>query len=260
MNRNENSFVLTVLAFGKSATGFGASFGQPQQQLQQPQQQQQSLNPDEVLARGTVSIFGDERDNVIAKWNNLQAMWGTGRAFYNQSIQPIEITPQNVLCRFKTISYSKLPGRDNKLGFVSLVFNKSVDQVKTQQQQLIDQLKQIFGNNPNLSVNIDNIKPLSDTRCQVIIFIEEKLQSSNEVKRYLATEVNNFLNQPMPKSHIGNLGVEQVLALVLPDEDQLKEYLENPPKGNKWVFLIFAYFFNAILILFRNSSTYVATG
>lgn len=27
------------------------------------------------------------------------------------------------------------------------------------------------------------------------------------------------------------MGVEQIIALVLPDEDQLKEYLDNAPKG-----------------------------
>lgn len=41
----------------------------------------------------------------------------------------------------------------------------------------------------------------------------------------------SYLNQPTPKSQIGSLGVEQVIALVLPDEDQLKEYLDSAPKG-----------------------------
>lgn len=100
-----------------------------------------------------------------------------------------------------------------------------------QQQQLIDQLKQVFGNRPNLLIKIDNIKPLSETKCQATIYIEEKSATSNETKRILATEVASYLNQPTPKSQIGSLGVEQVIALVLPDEDQLKEYLDSAPKG-----------------------------
>lgn len=104
------------LAFGaKPALGGGfGSFGQPsglpafgqaqgqqqqqQQQYQLMQQQQPALNPDEAFAESIykVSIFGDERDIVIAKWNFLQAMWGHGKAFYAKNLPPVEITPQNV--------------------------------------------------------------------------------------------------------------------------------------------------------------------
>ncbi|KAJ6635578.1 putative nucleoporin Nup54 [Pseudolycoriella hygida] len=218
-------------AFGKPAAAptFGSTFGQPQQQQQVPQQ----LNPDECFAQSifNVSIFGDERDTVIAKWNYLQAMWGTGKAFYNQNAPPIDVTPQNYLCRFKAMGYSKLPGKDNKMGQVSLVFNKPVTQVKEQQPQIINQMNQILGNKPTLIVNVDSIVPLADNKSQLVIFVEEKSQISNETKKILATELCNFLNQPLAKSQVANMGVEQVIAMVLPDEDLLKEYLENAPKG-----------------------------
>lgn len=73
------------------------TLGQPLFQQQQ-QQQQAPLNPDEAFAESiyNVSIFGDERDIVIAKWNYLQAMWGSGKAFYAKNLPPVEITPQNV--------------------------------------------------------------------------------------------------------------------------------------------------------------------
>lgn len=77
-----------------------------------------------------VSIFGDERDAVLAKWNYLQAQWGTGKAFYNSQAPPFDIPADNVLCRFKAMGYCKLPGRDNKLGHVSLTFNKPTDQIR----------------------------------------------------------------------------------------------------------------------------------
>lgn len=233
-------------AFGKPATApsfapnsFGSTFGQqPQQQQQlqhQLQQQQipQQLNPDECFAQSifNVSIFGDERDTVLAKWNYLQAMWGTGKAFYNQNAAPIEITPQNYLCRFKAMGYSKMPGKDNKMGQVSLVFNKPVNQVKDNQPQIINQLNQVFGNRPTLIINVDGTVPLADNKSQLVIYVEEKSQTSNETKKILATELCNFLNQPMTKNQIAGMGVEQVIAMVLPDEDLLKEYLENPPKG-----------------------------
>lgn len=104
---NLKLILLIFKAFGKpglgAPTGGFGSFGQPstlqgigqQQALGQPQA---PLNPDEAFAESiyNVSIFGDERDIVIAKWNYLQAMWGNGKAFYAKNLPPVEITPQNV--------------------------------------------------------------------------------------------------------------------------------------------------------------------
>lgn len=129
--------------FGKPAQsaplfgGFSSSFGQQSapfgQQQQQPfQQAAPALSPEEIFSQSifNVSVFGDERDTTLARWNYLQAMWGTGKSFYSQNNPPVEIEPQNMLCRFKTMGYSKLPGKENKIGFVALKFNKTVTQVK----------------------------------------------------------------------------------------------------------------------------------
>lgn len=203
-----------------------------QQPLQQ-QQQQPPLSADDAFAESifNVSIYGDERDTVIAKWNYLQAMWGSGKAFYSKNLPAVDITPQNYLCRFKAIGYTKLPGKDNKLGLVSLVVNKSENDVRNQKDQLIQQLHQVFGSKPTITVNVNSIEPVTDTKCQVVIYVQEKSQISNETKRISAMETSNFLNQPMTKTQISNLGIEELIALISPDEDQLKEYLEKPPKG-----------------------------
>ncbi|XP_055387489.1 probable nucleoporin Nup54 [Condylostylus longicornis] len=231
--------------FGKPATstapafgGFGTTFGAQQNQQQPwqiPQQQQaQSLNPDEAFAQSilNVTIYGDERDTILAKWNYLQAMWGTGKAFYsNNAPHFVEITPQNYLCRFKTIGYSRKPGKDNKLGLVALVINKPESEIKNQQQQLITSLNQILGNKPNLTVKFDSIKQLEE-KTQIMIYVEEKTQQiPNQTKRILASELSNFLNQPNIKQQLTNLGVESALAHITPDDDQIKEYIEVPPKG-----------------------------
>lgn len=116
------------------------------------------------------------------------------------------------------------------MGLVGLVFNKTVAQIKEQQQQMINSLNQIFGK-PNLNIVVDNIQQLNDNKCQVVLYVEEKSMTSNEVKRILSTDVANCLNQPMTKQQLVNNGVEKVVPLLPPDEDQLKEYLQNPPKG-----------------------------
>lgn len=231
---------------GGFGTGLGMGFGQPQQQqsfmqpqqqqsFMQPQQQQQAapLSSDEALAQSifNVAIFGDERDMVIAKWNYLQAMWGTGKLFYSQSCPPLEIAPTNYLCRFKTIGYNKIPGKDNKLGFVSLIFDKPFGQIKEQEQRIIQQLNQFFGNKPTIIITIDSIKSQSATNSLLMFHVDEKSQISTESKRIPAMDIYNCLNQPMTKQNIMNMGVINIVPLVHPDDDQLKEYLDNPPKG-----------------------------
>ncbi|XP_058065911.1 probable nucleoporin Nup54 [Anopheles bellator] len=227
--------------FGGGQTTFGQptgglTFGQPsfgQQQQQQQLQQFQALSPEQAFIESVfnVSIFADERDTVLAKWNYLQAMLGTGKSFYSQQVAPVEITPSNFLCRFKTMSYSKLPGKENKFGLVGLTINKTAALMKEQQQQFIVSMNQIFGNKPNVMITVDSMKPISDAKVQLVMYIEEKSTISNETKRVLATEVAAYLNQPMPKQQLSSLGIESVVPLVLPEDDQLKEYLDNPPKG-----------------------------
>lgn len=225
-------------------TGFGQTnaFGQSMQQQQQGMQQQQqqqgmpqqgaALTPDEAFMSSLfkVAIFNDERDKTLARWNHLQAMWGTGKAFINQTQPPLELDPQNILSRFKTISYGKVSGKDNKAGLVALTFNKSLAQLKDQQQQIVATLSSAFGNKPNIVIGVDSTKGLTDTKSQLVIYVEEKLPT-NETKRAPANDVGTYLNQPMTKQQLANLGVDNIFAFIQPDEDQLKEYLDTVPKG-----------------------------
>ena len=72
----------------------------------QPQQQQNVQNPSAQLANMVTAvirpqIYGDERDTIIAKWNQLQAFWGAGKGFYNQQGHCVEFKQDNPFCRFK---------------------------------------------------------------------------------------------------------------------------------------------------------------
>lgn len=71
-----------------------------------------------------INVFCDERDDVLKKWNMLQACWGTGKGYYNQNQQPIEYNHTNPFYRFRAIGYTVIPERDNSEGLVKLLFNK----------------------------------------------------------------------------------------------------------------------------------------
>ena len=47
----------------------------------------------------SAQIFNDDRDLIMAKWNQLQAFYGFGKIFYQN--QAINITDENQLTRFK---------------------------------------------------------------------------------------------------------------------------------------------------------------
>jgi len=52
--------------------------------LAQPQQQV-AVNPVEALYNAVFNcnVYGDERDSTLARWNLLQALWGTGKGKYS---------------------------------------------------------------------------------------------------------------------------------------------------------------------------------
>lgn len=74
----------------------GGLFSQP---TQVPTQSNQLINTASALSAPT--LLGDERDAILAKWNQLQAFWGTGKGFFNHTIPPVEFTQENPFCRFK---------------------------------------------------------------------------------------------------------------------------------------------------------------
>ncbi|XP_031840662.1 nuclear pore complex protein Nup54 isoform X2 [Nomia melanderi] len=221
---------------GTGFTGFGTGLAQPQQhqpfqQQHQQQLQQQTINTiSEALYNAVFNcqLYNDERDNIIARWNLIQALWGTGKAYYSMNAPPIELNQENPLCRFKAIGYSRMPEADNNDGLVVLCFNKKKNDVKEGETQLIGFMNNILGNKPNLSLTIDNIKATGEDKSQVTIFVTEK-GITGAPRKIPASELVAYLSQPMQKQQLMQNGVEDILPLIKLDPAQLKEYLDNPP-------------------------------
>ncbi|XP_041459535.1 nuclear pore complex protein Nup54-like [Lytechinus variegatus] len=213
-----------------TTSGLGTGFGaQPQQQ-----QQQQQLGVDNNLvllaaALSVPSIYGDERDNLLAKWNQLQAFWGTGSGFVNQNTT-VNFTPENPFCRFKTVGYSVKPTAKTKDGLVVLHFKKKDTEIRAQQQQLVDSLYRIMGSKPTLSVCVEDVRPLPDDKSEVVIYILERLPTG-ATKRIPSTETFAFLNNAKIKQQLGSLGVVHMQPRQALTQTQLENYLQNPPLG-----------------------------
>lgn len=87
-----------------------------------------------------------------------------------------------------------------------------------------------MGNKPNLTVNIELIKALSDTQTEVMISVSEKGVTGSS-RKIPASDLSAFLNQQVQKQQLSNVGVTCITAYMTPTKAQLEDYLKNPPPG-----------------------------
>ncbi|ESO89471.1 hypothetical protein LOTGIDRAFT_192964 [Lottia gigantea] len=184
-----------------------------------------------AMAVSLPQIYGDERDAIIAKWNQLQAFWGTGKGLYNQN-GVVEFKADNPFCRFKAIGYNAIKGVEkNTDGLIIITLKKKHSEVCKVQQQIVDVLHRILGSKPTLSVCVEGSKPLPDDKTELIFYVIER-PASGPARRVPASELFSFLSQPSQKnSLINELTVDSILPKMELSVDQLKDYLDTPPAG-----------------------------
>uniref|UniRef100_A0AAR2IJX6 54 kDa nucleoporin n=1 Tax=Pygocentrus nattereri TaxID=42514 RepID=A0AAR2IJX6_PYGNA len=203
----------------------GGLFGQ---QAQAPAQSNQLINTASALSAPT--LLNDERDAILAKWNQLQAFWGTGKGYFNNSIPPVDFTQENPFCRFKAVGYSCIPSSKDEDGLVALALNKKEADVRSQQQHLVESLHKVLGGNPTLTVNVEGVKALPDDQTEVIIYVVERSPNGTS-KRVPATTLFNYVEQTNVKGQLQQLGVTMSVTRTSLSPAQLKQLLQNPPAG-----------------------------
>ena len=238
-----NTFGTTGSTFGGGGTfGGGSAFGgggssfmnSQQQQLQQQQlQQQQPPNVTEQLLSSImrVSMFNDDRDNILARWNLLQASWGVGKAYYANNQQPLALNNENPMCRFKAIGYSAIPKDNKDIDLLAIVIKKKSNEIEALKPQLINDLKAALGNKPNINVVIEEVQAFSGDNSQIIFHVVEA-NMTGQTRKINANDVYNALNQgntwpTLQQRH----SLESLAPKVAFVKDQLEEYLKNSPNG-----------------------------
>ncbi|KFV02912.1 Nuclear pore complex protein Nup54, partial [Tauraco erythrolophus] len=221
----------TGLCFGgfgtqqqQSTLGSGL-FSQP---AQTPAQSNQLINTASALSAPT--LLGDERDAILAKWNQLQAFWGTGKGYFSNNIAPVEFTQENPFYRFKAVGYSLMHNKKDEDGFVALVFNRKEIDIRSQQQQLVESLHKILGGNQALTVNVESVKTIPDDQTEVTIYVVERSPNGTS-RRVPATTLHAHLDQANIKSSLQQLGVSLSMTRMELSPAQLKQHLQNPPAG-----------------------------
>ncbi|CAG0920171.1 unnamed protein product [Notodromas monacha] len=234
---------------GPSFSGFGAggTFGASQQQ----QQAAPGLGVSQPVTETDLSvlaltdsckIFGDERDRILVKWNQLQAFWGHGKGFYSAHHQPVAFKPHNVFARFKAVAYFKLCGAKDSSGHVSLIINKPAREIELNQAQLQSEvMRAILGTSANLAqasikVVIHDWKPLPNNKCEVVIYVIEKT-STGEFRRRTEVTISakklheRLRQQAAAQVLASSLSVEDVVYRCRLSDEQIEEYLKTPPRG-----------------------------
>ncbi|XP_063466431.1 nucleoporin p54 isoform X5 [Symphalangus syndactylus] len=222
----------TGLGFGgfntqqqQQQTTLGGLFSQP---TQAPTQSNQLINTASALSAPT--LLGDERDAILAKWNQLQAFWGTGKGYFNNNIPPVEFTQENPFCRFKAVGYSCMPSNKDEDGLVVLVFNKKETEIRSQQQQLVESLHKVLGGNQTLTVNVEGTKTLPDDQTEVVIYVVERSPNGTS-RRVPATTLYAHFEQANIKTQLQQLGVTLSMTRTELSPAQIKQLLQNPPAG-----------------------------
>ena len=88
----------------------------------------------------------------------------------------IEIVAAAVCCDINK-DRNHIWGEEQVLTLVHLYFL-----CRNQQAQLITSLNMVLGNKPNLSLTIEGMKPVSETKTQVVIYVQEKSVTGNAIK------------------------------------------------------------------------------
>ncbi|XP_028658144.1 nucleoporin p54 isoform X3 [Erpetoichthys calabaricus] len=221
---------ITGLGFGSFSTqpqqqASGGLFGQP---AQPPVQTNQLYNTASALSAPT--LLGDERDAILAKWNQLQAFWGTGKGYFHNNLAPVEFPQENPFCRFKAVGYNCMSDSKDEDGLVVLIFNKKEADVRNQQQQLVESLHKVLGGSQTVTVNVEGVKTLPDDQTEVIIYAVDRSPNGTS-KRILSTMLFNYLEQANVKQQLQQLGVMLTMTKIALSPTQVKQLLQNPLAG-----------------------------
>lgn len=179
-------------------------------------------------------IYNDSRDRILGNFNKIQALWGTGKAFYSRDAEPLEITEKLPTQRFKAIGYAQRKSDSQKVdsnhtfavSLKSTINESGVPQVE-------QNLRCLFGG-ANCNAKVEAIKTLPD-KCILQISIIDAATN----RKYPADEILKYLIQPQQYQQL-NQALSNNLIELIPlheGEKEIEEYLTNVPDGidpNVW--------------------------
>ncbi|KAM3187048.1 hypothetical protein ACTXT7_003078 [Hymenolepis weldensis] len=176
-------------------------------------------------------LFGDERDSVVARLNQLQAMLGMGTGF--SALGTVNYGPDNPFSRFRGIAYNVMPTSSEADGLVCMELNKNFNEVIPQKQAIQDHIFRLLGGRPNLQLTIEEIRPCarSGSSTEIVVKVVER-QASGASHTIPASDLANFFCGSTVKPQLeSQLCVCRLMPELAPSASQINAYLEIPPAG-----------------------------
>jgi nuclear pore complex protein Nup54 len=219
---------------GQQSTGFNLGSGLTGTNsllAQQQQQQQRQANELTVMAfaLSRPNVFGDERNGIIAKFNQLQAYWGTGKGFASPN-DVVTFTPDNPFCRFKAISYNRLPTAKDEDGLVGLEFKQPETELSGKSTAIQQIIHKVIGGKPELAVHVETIKGLANGNTEVVFYVSE-VSVTGGSRRVLASRLYEALRSQTAQSQLTQNGVLTIYLKSGMTPAQVQAYLDSPPAG-----------------------------
>ncbi|CAI4225419.1 unnamed protein product [Auanema sp. JU1783] len=174
-------------------------------------------------------LYGDERDKIIGKLNQVAAALGTGNGFC-RSGESVPYNSEGPFYRLKAIGYNTVSEFGDADGMVSLFSKlpKSEFTTSVQRQKLIDGLFAVLGSQPNMQPKIKNVKPLPDNNTELVVYVINKGSGTHASSNALA----QILNEPAKKQQLeSQFKIEKILSLAAMDKYQMERYIKDPPAG-----------------------------
>lgn len=175
-------------------------------------------------------IYNDARDQILGNFNKIQALWGTGKAFYSRDAPPLELNESLPTQRFKAIGYAQRKADDsNKVDgnqAFAVLLKSSVNESGL--PQLEQNLRNLFGG--NCTVKIENCKTLPDNKCILTISVIDPATN----RKVPAPDILKHISQPQQYQQLNQAlsnNLVQLIPLQEVSEKEVDDYLNRVPDG-----------------------------
>jgi len=217
--------------FGNNSSSFGTSAFSNNNQNSQNQQQGQPSNQLLFTAKALSQpqLFGDERDQIIGRFNQVQANWGAGKAFYSKNGESVELKPDNHFCCFKNVGYASLPTAKESDGLVVLTLKRKLGAGGVEKSTVSNAIHASMGKNPAITVNVEGLRAIESEKTEATVFVK---QTNNDgTSRVLgASELSNGLNNQNIKSQLAtSIGLDGITVRTTLSRETIEAINETPP-------------------------------
>uniref|UniRef100_A0A0N5C406 Nup54 domain-containing protein n=1 Tax=Strongyloides papillosus TaxID=174720 RepID=A0A0N5C406_STREA len=206
------------------------------QTINKPSTIQELIQGAETLAKSVSGpeLYGDKRDEIVSKLNQLSAASGVGKGYYKHDAPQVDYNPEGLFYRLKSVGYNRQSNYKDGDGIVGMVMKTSISNVATkeQRQKIVDALFVILGSKPTVHAHLENVRPLTDELIEVLFYVHDKAKG-----RVSAKEVAQFFNQTAQFQQLQNqLQCVKVTPRTQLSEQELLNYLKQPPVGFDLIF------------------------